>query len=282
MKDVQADSKVPIGGPVAAGSAEPYSAVVAGQELQEWPRDLYIPPNALRVFLESFEGPLDLLLYLVRQRDLDIMSLNLVEITDQYLVYIELMEVLQIDLAAEYLVIAATLAEYKSRLLLPAPAAQPTEEVDPRAELLRRLQEYQRFREAGLALDRLPRLGRDFFPAAAEIPPQLVPQLQPAPAPEQLAQALIALLLRSEAEAAHQVLRESLSTRERMTQIMATLLGRGDDFVGFEQLCATVPGRNGVVVTLVALMELVKECLVEVLQTEWLGAIHIRHIGERR
>ncbi|MCG9722922.1 ScpA family protein [Shewanella sp. Isolate7] len=250
-------------------------ALVRGEPVRELPADLFIPPEALEVFLESFEGPLDLLLYLIRKQKLDIVEMAIAPVTDQYLEYIELLQGARVELAADYLVMAATLAEIKSRLLLPRPELEEEDEADPRAELIRQLKAYEVIKDAQQRLDALPRLERDVFQAkvlpAPDIKPVLVP---PSVSLVELAGAFAAVLKRVEATEHHHVRREQLSTRERMTQILAMLEGKS--YVPFEQLFDVSEGRAGVVVSFLALMELVKELLVDLIQAQPLSTIHVR------
>src|SRR5690554_2672321 len=237
-------------------------ALVYGEELTALPVDLYIPPDALEVILEAFEGPLDLLLYLIRKENIDILDIPVADITQQYMGYVELMKAVRLELAAEYLVMAAMLAEIKSRMLLPrTQLSSADDEEDPRAELIRRLQEYERIKAAAEDLDELPRLGRDFYSAqvvAAEAPARRIP-------PEvDLAEVLLAMaevLRRADLFESHQVSREALSTRERMSRVLNALTD--GQFVPFTQLFTVEEGRLGVVVTFVAVLELVKESLIE-------------------
>ncbi|MCG9713558.1 segregation/condensation protein A [Shewanella insulae] len=250
-------------------------AVVRGEPVKELPADLFIPPEALEVFLESFEGPLDLLLYLIRKQKLDVVEMAIAPVTDQYLEYIELLQGARVELAADYLVMAATLAEIKSRLLLPKPELEEEDEADPRAQLIRQLKAYEVIKDAQQRLDALPRLERDVFQAkvlpAPDIKPVLVP---PSVSLVELAGAFAAVLKRVEATEHHHVQREQLSTRERMTQILAMLEGKS--YVPFEQLFDVSEGRAGVVVSFLALMELVKELLVDLIQAQPLSTIHVR------
>ncbi|ABO24114.1 ScpA family protein [Shewanella loihica] len=250
-------------------------AVVRGEPVKELPADLFIPPEALEVFLESFEGPLDLLLYLIRKQKLDVVEMAIAPVTDQYLEYIELLQGARVELAADYLVMAATLAEIKSRLLLPRPELAEEDEADPRAQLIRQLKAYEVIKDAQQRLDALPRLERDVFQAkvlpAPDIKPVLVP---PSVSLVELAGAFAAVLKRVEATEHHHVQREHLSTRERMTQILAMLEGKS--YVPFEQLFDVSEGRAGVVVSFLALMELVKELLVDLIQAQPLSTIHVR------
>ncbi|HEV7715463.1 MAG TPA: segregation/condensation protein A, partial [Steroidobacteraceae bacterium] len=199
-------------------------AMVNGEPVTEMPKDLYIPPQALEVFLEAFEGPLDLLLYLIRRQNLDILDIPLAEITKQYMKYIELMQDLQLELAGEYMVMAATLAEIKSRMLLPRPKVDADgNEEDPRAELVRRLQEYERFKRAAENLDQLPRLDRDTWSAGAELKDRRVVRVLPQITLQEMLLAFKDVVVRSEMFTHHHVARERLSVRERMTSILATL-----------------------------------------------------------
>lgn len=249
-------------------------AIVMGQEMTELPKDLYIPPRALEVILEAFEGPLDLLLYLIRRQNLDILEIDVSEITEQYMQYVELMDAMQFELASEYLLMAAMLAEIKSRMLLPRSKVDEDEEEDPRANLIRRLQEYERFKQAAEDMEVLPRLERDTWVASAE-PPDLK-QDRPLPDIEmkELMLALGEVLRRADMYESHQIQRESLSTRERMSDVLETL--RSKNFVPFVSLFKVEEGRLGVVVTFLAIMELIKESLVEIVQTEGFGPIHVK------
>ena len=249
-------------------------AVVQGKELTTLPKDLYIPPDALEVILEAFEGPLDLLLYLIRRQNLDILDIDVAEITKQYLGYIELMASIQLELAAEYLVMAAMLAEIKSRMLLPRQQSEDEDEEDPRAELIKRLQEYERFKKAAEDIDELPRMGRDIHRATAEAPDRDQQRPHPDVDMRELVAALADVLKRSEMFESHQVEMEKLSTRERMSQVMENL--RDNQFLPFVALFTLEEGRLGVVVTFLAVMELIKESLVEIVQSEDFGPIHVK------
>lgn len=250
-------------------------AIVAGKAVTELPQDLYIPPEALEVFLEAFEGPLDLLLYLIRRQNLDILDIQVAEITRQYMQYVELMEALQFELAAEYLVMAAMLAEIKSRMLLPRPVHEDEDAGDPRAELIRRLQEYERIRAAAEDLDALPRVDREILPAEASVPDWTPPEQLPPVALQDLLIALADVLSRAEMFRSHAIQFETLSTRERMGDVLR-MVSNTRDFMPFHVLFKPEEGRQGVVVTFLALMELVKEALVEVVQTQPFGPIHVR------
>jgi segregation and condensation protein A len=249
-------------------------AVIQGKELTILPKDLYIPPDALEVILEAFEGPLDLLLYLIRRQNLDILDIDVAEITRQYLGYIELMASIQLELAAEYLVMAAMLAEIKSRMLLPRQQSEEEDEEDPRTELIKRLQEYERFKQAAEDIDELPRMGRDIHQATADAPDRDQQRPHPDVDIKELVTALADVLKRSEMFESHQVEMEKLSTRERMSQVMENL--RDNQFVPFVALFTLEEGRLGVVVTFLAVMELIKESLVEIVQSESFGPIHVK------
>jgi segregation and condensation protein A len=250
-------------------------AVVNGEPVMELPRDLYIPPQALEVFLEAFEGPLDLLLYLIRRRNLAVLDIPIAEITRQYVQYIELMQELQLELAGEYLVMAATLAEIKSRMLLPRPLLDGAEaDHDPRAELVRRLQEYERFKCAAENIDRLPRLERDVWDASADVRDRKIVQLLPQTTLQEMLVAFKEVVVRAEFFARHHVQREPLSVRERMTEVLAALAG--SRFVEFPQLFNAAEGRMGVTVTFVAILELVREGLIEIVQSELFAPLHVR------
>ena len=261
-------------GPGAPTQSEMPFAVVEGEPVTELPRDLYIPPHALEVFLEAFEGPLDLLLYLIRRQNIDILNINVSDITDQYIAYVELMEAAQFELAAEYLVMAAMLAEIKSRILLPRTSEEDEEEEDPRAQLIRRLQEYERFREAAETLDGYPRLERDIHLASAEAP--TLEREMPLPDVElnEILHAFAAVLRRSDLFEHHHIQRESLSTREKMSQILLAI--SDSRFTPMMSLLRVEEGRTGVIVTFMAIMELIKEALIEIAQSEPFGPIHIK------
>jgi segregation and condensation protein A len=251
-------------------------AIVQGAPLLTLPQDLYIPPDALEVFLDAFEGPLDLLLYLIRRQNLDILDIPIAEITDQYMEYVELMKELRLELAAEYLVMAAMLAEIKSRMLLPRPV-EAEDEDDPRAELVRRLQEYERFKQAAAALDELPRLERDLYTVHAEVPPGHVRRLPPEVDLREVLLALRGVLARADLFTSHRIEREALSLRERMSLVLERVQGRG--FVPFAHLFELSEGRAGVVVTFLALLELIKAASIELVQAEPFAPIHVRLRG---
>ncbi|MAL98329.1 segregation and condensation protein A [Hydrocarboniclastica marina] len=249
-------------------------ARVSGKPIQEWPKDLYIPPDALAVILEAFEGPLDLLLYLIRRQNMDILDVDVSEITKQYMDYIGLMEAMRFELAAEYLLMAATLAEIKSRMLLPRQHSEEEEELDPRAELIRRLQQYERFKKAAEDIDSLPRMDRDTFGARATVPDLPEQRVHPDVDLRDLLLAMREVMRRADMFEHHQVSRERLSTRERMSRILERLQGEG--FVSFTALFTYEEGKLGVVVTFLATLELIKEQLVEIVQAEVFAPIHLR------
>jgi segregation and condensation protein A len=255
-------------------------AVINGEPITVLPRDLYIPPQALEIFLEAFEGPLDLLLYLIRRQNIDILDIPIAEITRQYTQYIELMQELQLELAGEYLLMAATLAEIKSRMLLPRVAEEANAEDDPRAELVRRLQEYERFKRAALDIDRLPRLERDVWQASAELQERPVVRALPQITLQEMLIAFKEVAVRAAMYAPHHVQREGLSVRERMSDILAAL-GQGA-FVQFVELFRPSEGRAGITVTFIAILELVREGLIDVLQTETYAPLHVRATGPNR
>ncbi|MDX1490475.1 MAG: ScpA family protein [Pseudohongiellaceae bacterium] len=253
-------------------------ALVDGKAYTELPLDLYIPPDALEVFLEAFEGPLDLLLYLIKRQNIDILDINVAEITDQYMAYVELMEASQFELAAEYLVMAAMLAEIKSRMLLPRSSIEEEDEEDPRAQLIRRLQEYERYKQAAEDMDELPRLERDVFVADAQSPDLQRVAPEPDVDLKEILVCLAMVLRRADMFESHQVQRETLSTREKMSEILVRLSSH--KFVPLVSLLMREEGRLGVVVTFLAVMELIKDSLVEIVQSEPFGPIHLKARSE--
>lgn len=249
-------------------------AVVQGKAVTQLPQDLYIPPDALEVFLEAFEGPLDLLLYLIKRQNLDILEINVATITEQYMQYVSMMDAMQFELAAEYLLMAAMLAEIKSRMLLPRSQEAEDDEEDPRAQLIRRLQEYERFKQAAEDIDEIPRLERDVFVAEASPPDLKKERPEPVVEMKEIMLALSEVLRRADMFESHHVHMEKLSTRERMSQVLEKLAP--DQFIPFVALFRVEEGRLGVVVTFLAVMELIKESLIELVQTENFGPIHIK------
>lgn len=252
-------------------------AVVQGAPVTELPKDLYIPPQALEVFLEAFEGPLDLLLYLIKRQNLDILNIPIAEITRQYMNYVELMNEMQLELAGEYLVMAAMLAEIKSRMLLPRPIEVDGDEDDPRAELVRRLQEYERYKQAAEDIDELPRMGRDTFNIVIDTPDTKSERPKPHVELRDMLIALTDVMRRSEMFASHQISREPLSIRERMTQVLGKI--NPDNFIEFTTLFSVEEGRRGVVVTFMAILELMKQSMIEMIQAEPFGPIHVKAVG---
>ncbi len=263
--------------PVTQQQEEMPFAVVLGEPMTELPKDLYIPPQALEVFLEAFEGPLDLLLYLIKRQNLDILNIPIAEITRQYMAYVEIMKDLQLELAGEYLVMAAMLAEIKSRMLLPRPVEEDADENDPRAELIRRLQEYERYKQAAEEIDELPREGRDTFTASIATPDKKSERPLPQVELRELLLALTDVVRRAEMFAHHQISREPLSIRERMSQILEKI--KPDSFIEFTALFTVEEGRRGVVVSLMAVLELLKQSMIELIQTEVFGVIHVKAVG---
>jgi segregation and condensation protein A len=251
---------------------------VLGEALTELPKDLYIPPRALEVFLEAFEGPLDLLLYLIRRQNLDILDIDVAVITEQYMQYVELMDAMQFELAAEYLLMAAMLAEIKSRMLLPRSSEVDDEEEDPRATLVRRLQEYERFKKAAEDMATLPRVERDTWVGSAE--PPVMERTKPLPEVnlQDLVIAFSEVLKRADLYESHQIKRESLSTRERMADVLQAL--QEQEFCSFDSLFKVEEGRLGVVVTFLAILELIKESLVDIVQSDEFAPIHIKARSE--
>lgn len=249
-------------------------ALVKGQPVNDLPKDLYIPPEALTVFLASFEGPLDLLLYLIKKENIDILDVNVFEITYQYVQYVELMEAVNFELAAEYLVMAAMLAEIKSRLLLPRQVEENEDEDDPRAALIRRLQEYEQIKQAADEINQLDRLERDFQIAKIDPPEQQREKLYEQLVVDDLLVAFADVLKKAEQFESHQVEKEKLSTRERMSDILQTLQGKA--FIPLVTLFVAEEGRLGVIVTFLAVMELIKASLVDIVQTTAFGPIHVK------
>lgn len=249
-------------------------ATVNGQAIMDIPKDLYIPPDAMKVLLQAFEGPLDFLLYLIRKQNLDILDIPIASVTKQYMEYIDVMQELSLELAAEYLVMAAILAEIKSRMLLPRPADAEAHEEDPRAELVRRLQEYERFKQAAQDLDKLPREERDIFTVQADGSQIVVDKPQPAVFLPDLVRALADVMKRAELNASHHIRMDTLSVREKMSHILASLQEK-DHFL-FTDLFNLSEGRLGVVVTFLALLELLKQSLIEFVQAAAFAPIYLK------
>jgi len=266
--------KPPPDGDMAPAQGEMPFAVVDGEPVTQLPQDLYIPPYALQVFLEAFEGPLDLLLYLIRRQNIDVLDIPIAEITRQYVEYIELMKEMQLELAGEYLLMAAMLAEIKSRMLLPRPITEDEEEEDPRAELVRRLQEYERFKKAAEDLSELPRLERDVFVANVDAPERKVVDQLPDVTLKELLLAFHDVLKRAEMFSNLHLQREPLSVRQRMSEILTRV--KANTFSNFSDLFDAEEGRMGVAVTFVAILELLRESTIEVVQAEAFAPLHVR------
>ena len=249
-------------------------AFIAGEAITEIPKDLYIPPDALEVFLEAFEGPLDLLLYLIKRQNINILEIQIAEITNQYMAYVELMEASQFELAAEYLVMAAMLAEIKSRILLPRHEDEEAEEDDPRMQLIRRLQEYERYKEAAQNINELSRMDRNYYLAAAALP--VMERIKPDPDVDlqDLLMCLSRVLRRADMFEHHHIQLETLSTREKMSEILIRISER--EFVPLVSLLVREEGRLGIVVTFLAVMELMKDSLIELVQVDPFGPIHLK------
>ena len=258
---------------MGAEQSEMPFAIVQGSPITEMPKDLYIPPQALEVFLEAFEGPLDLLLYLIKRQNIDILDIPISKITLQYTQYIELMDNLQLDLAGEYLLMAAMLAEIKSRMLLPRPVEENDED-DPRAELVRRLQEYERYKKAAEDIDALPRVGREIYAALIEFPYRDKDQKPPDVSLDTLLKVFAGVLNRADLFTHHLIQPEPLSLRERMSVVLDKV--NSDDFINFTELFSVEEGRAGVIVSLLAILELLKETLIALVQNESNGPIYIK------
>ncbi|WP_035051629.1 segregation and condensation protein A [Andreprevotia chitinilytica] len=277
--DIQPDTPQPE--PVTESVPEPLLgdilAHVLGEPVHELPLDLYIPPDALRVLLESFEGPLDLLLYLIRKQNLDILDIPMAEVTRQYMVYVDAMKSTQLELAAEYLLMAAVLIEIKSRLLLPRPtSSEEGDENDPRAELVRRLLEYEQIKLAAYELDQLPQVGRDFQLVAVLFEREMIVQL-PDVKPGDLRAAWQAILARAKRNQHHKIATSALSVREQMTAILKLL--KDGRFARFEELFDLTQRVPLLVVTFIAVLELVKEKYIVVSQDEGFAPIYVRLLG---
>jgi segregation and condensation protein A len=249
-------------------------AFVMGEAITEAPTDLYIPPDALEILIEAFEGPFDLLLYLIKRQNLDILLVNVAEITDQYMAYVELMEASQFELAAEYLVMASMLAEIKSRILLPRQEELNEEESDPRLDLLKRLQEYEKFKIAAEGLDKLPRIERDLYPTKAAMPVIEKITVEPEVDLHEMLSILSKALRRADMFESHQIQRDTLSTREKMSEILLRI--NSENFVPLFSLLSQDEGRLGVVVTFLAIMELLKDSMIEIVQSGPYAAIHVK------
>lgn len=269
-----AEEKTVEGAPV---QKEMHFAIIQGQAITSLPQDLYIPPDALEIFLEAFEGPLDLLLYMIKRQNLEILDIPIAEITRQYMEYIELMQEMRLELAAEYLVMAAMLAEIKSRMLLPRVTETDADDNDPRAELVRRLQEYERFKQAAEDIDRLKRMGRELHPVKVDFVEKTVVKIDPEVDLKELLLAFKDVLHRAELFTNHHIAMEPLSVRERMSAVLSVV--RSEKFTAFTSLFDVKEGRMGVVVTLLAILELIKESLLELVQAEPFSPIHVKAVA---
>lgn len=265
---------------VAEGQS-PSLARVSGKALNALPSDLYIPPDALQVFLETFEGPLDLLLYLIRRQNLDILEIQVASVTAQYIKYIELMQALRLQLAGEYLTMAATLTQIKSQKLLPVRPTEEGEEADPRAQLLLQLQEYERFQKVAASLAEIPQSGRDIFEVLLTAPDAKAAISLPQVELSSLASAFRRALLQAEIHQHHKISHEKLSTQNRMSDVLKTLSTTSQEFVSFHALHNAHEGRLGVVVTFLAILELTKEALIEITQMKMHGLIYVRMAQHR-
>ncbi len=253
-------------------------AIVQGEPQFILPKDLYIPPEALEIFLDAFEGPLDLLLYLIKRQNLDILDVPIAEITSQYMEYVELMREMNLELAADYLLMAAMLAEIKSRMLLPRTMDEDEESEDPRAELIRRLQEYERYKQAAEDIDTLPRLGRDVYQTSAAFPDRKIERKEPDVDLRELLLAMKDVMHRADMFSSHHVQREALSLRERMSTVLEKI--SADSFTPFTELFDFEEGRDGVVVSFMAILELLKQHMLELVQAEPFAPIHVKaHSG---
>jgi len=262
VPDPQPLEKLPIG-------------TMKGEAITKIPLDLYIPPDALQIFLETFEGPLDLLLYLIKKQNMEILDVSIADVTIQYMQYVELMKNIHLELAADYLVMAAMLAEIKSRMLLPRPIEEDDED-DPRAELVRRLQEYERYKSAAQDLNGLPRLNREVFQLVIQAPEVDNPRPEPQLSLDELLLAFNDVLKRADLNLSHQIHMEPLSVRERMSMVLSQLAS--GKFTLFNDLFTFDEGRLGVVVTFLAILELIKESIIELVQTDAFEPIHIKMI----
>ncbi len=253
-------------------------AIVRGEPLSTPPTDLYIPPDALEIILEAFEGPLDLLLYLIKRQNLDILDIPIAPVTQQYIEYVDMMKEMRLELAAEYLVMAAVLTEVKSRLLLPR-SIENEEEEDPRADLIRRLQEYEQFKQAAEDLDQLPRMNRDNWPVEVSMPSMEREKPQPEIDLRELLLAFRDVMQRSEVYIHHKIEREPLSVRERMSDVLNRLQSAKQGFVEFKHLFSLEEGRLGVVVCFLAILELLKGHMIDLTQAESFAPIYVTAVG---
>lgn len=274
MSEIEQTTPTPEADTPAESAAVIPIATIKGQAVLDLPKDLYIPPDAMKVFLEAFEGPLDFLLYLIRKQNIDILDIPIAAVTRQYMEYIDLMQELSLELAAEYLVMAAILAEIKSRMLLPRPADAESDEEDPRAELVRRLQEYERFKQAAEDMNKLPCDERDTFTVYADSSEISVEKPLPSVSLQDLIVALADVIKRAELSASHHIQMEALSVREKMSHILSSLQNR--EHYLFSSLFNLKEGRLGVVVTFLAMLELLKQSLIEFVQAAPFAPIYLK------
>ena len=268
------EAEQPVQASIATPQAAAHAIRVRGELMTDLPADLYIPPDALEVFFETFEGPLDLLLYLIRKANVDILDIPMARLTEQYLVYVEAMRHKNLELAADYLVMAAILIEIKSRMLLPRPkAVAGDDDLDPRAELVRRLLEYEQIKLAAASLGNLPQYGRDFLKAQVYIEQSLQPRFPDVHVVD-LQEAWADILKRAKLVQHHRITREELSVREHMSIVLRQL--QGQKFVEFEHLFDPHKGVPVLVVTFIALLELAKESLIDITQAEAFAPIYVR------
>jgi segregation and condensation protein A len=272
--------KPPLSHDMVPAQGEMPFAVVDGEPITQLPQDLYIPPYALQIFLKAFEGPLDLLLYLIRRQNIDVLNIPIAEITRQYIKYIELMKEMQLELAGDYLLMAAMLAEIKSRMLLPRAEIEEEEEEDPRVELIRRLQEYERVKKSAEDLSALPWLERDVFIANVKVMEQKVMAKLPNVTLKEMLLAFHGVLKRAEMFSNLHLQREPLSMRQRMSEILSQI--KANTFLSFSKLFDPEEGRMGVVVTFLAILELLRESTIEVVQAEAYTHLHVRVLSAVR
>ncbi|OGT47729.1 MAG: chromosome segregation protein ScpA [Gammaproteobacteria bacterium RIFCSPHIGHO2_12_FULL_41_15] len=273
-----ADAEPPVTNTTSPSSVQQpeFLAKIHGEIFAELPTDLYIPPDALRIFLETFEGPLDLLLYLIKKQNINILDIPIVEITRQYVTYVELMREVRLELAAEYMLMAAMLMEIKSRMLLPKPELVEEDEEDPRADLVRRLQIYEQFKKASEELDALPCIERDFFAANCAKPNFSLTVPQPEVSMNELNRVLAEVLKRAKLFSQHEIMREVMSVRERMSAILQRI--QDNAYLEFHALFTVEEGRMGVVVTFIAILELQKQSLLRIAQNEPYAPIYVKAI----
>lgn len=277
MTDIKDNPETPVSSQRSTGNLDPGEVLVHGEIFENWPKDLYIPPEALEVFLETFQGPLDLLLYLIRKQNIDILDIPVAKITRQYMEYVELMRKMHLDLASEYLVMAAMLAEIKSRMLLPRqPASEEGEDEDPRAALVKRLQEYERFNRAGQDIDLLPRVERELYLVNAGFEDPEPVEVQARASINDLVVAFRNVIERSDLNKKFAIGTEGLTVREKMTHILDRV--RGSRYLRFEDIFDPDEGRLGIVICFMAILELVRDDMLVVIQNEAFAPIHIKGI----